>query len=158
MGAIFAQKFARTTPEAFAAWKRRNTCTLVGTSPSAETDYQAMTYPKPVMLLMGSERKGLSEEIQALCDVVVKIPMVGRSDSLNLLILIPARPLPRRSKSRWWAAATRSTWVSPRASCSTNCSTSAAPPGESEGAASKQSARMEEGATALLGAASSRAR
>lgn len=84
MGAIFAQRFVRTTPAAFAAWKRRNPCTLVGTSPSAETDYQAVTYPKPVILLMGSERKGLSEEIQALCDVVVNIPMVGRSDSLNL--------------------------------------------------------------------------
>src|SRR5581483_9389897 len=34
------------------------------------------------------------------------------------------------SKSRWWAAATRATWASPQASCSTNCSTSAAPSDE----------------------------
>ncbi|HZP81292.1 MAG TPA: RNA methyltransferase [Chthonomonadaceae bacterium] len=84
MRALFAQRFVRTPPEAFAAWKRRNTCTLVGTSPTAETDYHAISYPKPVILLMGSERKGPSEEIQTLCDIVVKIPMVGRSDSRNL--------------------------------------------------------------------------
>jgi TrmH family RNA methyltransferase len=36
------------------------------------------------VLLMGSERFGLSHQQQAICDVMVKIPMVGRGDSLNL--------------------------------------------------------------------------
>jgi TrmH family RNA methyltransferase len=35
---------------------------------------------------MGSERKGLSQQEQAACDTVVKLPMVGRSDSLNLAV------------------------------------------------------------------------
>ncbi len=35
---------------------------------------------------MGSERQGLTHEQQAACDVVVRIPMVGRSDSLNLAV------------------------------------------------------------------------
>jgi TrmH family RNA methyltransferase len=35
---------------------------------------------------MGSERQGLSVEQQALCDLMVRIPMVGRSDSLNLAV------------------------------------------------------------------------
>ena len=35
---------------------------------------------------MGSERYGLSREMQALCDLMVTIPMVGRSDSLNLAV------------------------------------------------------------------------
>jgi TrmH family RNA methyltransferase len=33
---------------------------------------------------MGDEREGLPPALQALCDVMVRIPMVGRADSLNL--------------------------------------------------------------------------
>jgi tRNA C32,U32 (ribose-2'-O)-methylase TrmJ len=36
------------------------------------------------MILMGCERRGLTAEVMALCDLHVKIPMVGRSDSLNV--------------------------------------------------------------------------
>ncbi len=35
---------------------------------------------------VGSERQGLSEEHLALCDAVVRIPMLGKSDSLNLAV------------------------------------------------------------------------
>src|SRR5207244_9630597 len=59
---------------------------LVGTSPSAAMEYQAVRYRSPVLLFMGGEREGLSQEHQALCDVMVKIPMVGGCDSLNLAI------------------------------------------------------------------------
>jgi TrmH family RNA methyltransferase len=86
MGALLFQQFVRTTPSEFAAWKRRTGALLVGTSPSATKDYRALTYPRPLVLWMGPERQGLSDEQQASCDVVVKIPMVGRSDSLNLAI------------------------------------------------------------------------
>ena len=86
MGALFAQKFIRATPDAFLAWKQKYGCTLVGTSPHMGDDYQQVRYPAPVVLFMGSERKGLSGQMQNLCDRMVKIPMVGRSDSLNLAI------------------------------------------------------------------------
>jgi RNA methyltransferase, TrmH family len=86
MGALFSQQFVRTSLEAFAAWKIRRQCTLVGTSPSAEKEYHALTYPGSTILLMGSEKRGLSDAIQTLCDVRVKIPMVGRSDSLNVAV------------------------------------------------------------------------
>jgi TrmH family RNA methyltransferase len=35
---------------------------------------------------MGSEREGLSAEQIAACDLLVRIPMAGRSDSLNLAV------------------------------------------------------------------------
>jgi len=35
---------------------------------------------------MGEERKGLPADLQAHCDLMVQIPMVGKSDSLNLAI------------------------------------------------------------------------
>ncbi len=86
VGAIFGLRLVRTTFEAFAHWKRRHTVAVVGTSPAAAADYRAVAYRTPLVLLMGCERLGLSQEQQALCDTMVKIPMVGRSDSLNLAV------------------------------------------------------------------------
>jgi TrmH family RNA methyltransferase len=86
MGAIFSQRLARASFAEFAAWCRRHSLTVVGTSPAAARDYQAVAYQAPLVLLMGSEPRGLSREQQALCDVVVNIPMVGWSDSLNLAV------------------------------------------------------------------------
>ncbi len=86
MGALFNQKFVRATAAAFGAWKQRHQCLLVGASPSATLDYKAVAYPASLVLLMGGEKKGVSPEIQSLCDTMVKIPMVGRGDSLNLAI------------------------------------------------------------------------
>jgi TrmH family RNA methyltransferase len=86
MGAIFAQRLVRATWEQFAAWKQQHGYTVVGTSDAATTNYQALHYSSPLVLLMGSERQGLSSEQQAACDAVVSIPMLGRSDSLNLAV------------------------------------------------------------------------
>ena len=86
MGALFAQRFVRASLDEFARWKQRTRAQLVGTSPTAKEDYCRVTYRHPTILLMGEERKGLPAELQALCDVMVRIPMVGQSDSLNLAI------------------------------------------------------------------------
>ncbi len=84
MGALFSQDLIRTDWEAFLQWRKDQNLTLIGTSDRAEMDYQAMNYQHPLILLMGSERHGLAEEMQATCDNIVRIPMAGRTDSLNL--------------------------------------------------------------------------
>jgi TrmH family RNA methyltransferase len=38
------------------------------------------------VLLLGSEREGLTEEQQAACEQVVSLPMRGRVTSLNLAV------------------------------------------------------------------------
>jgi TrmH family RNA methyltransferase len=86
MGAIFTQRLIRASWAEFAAWKQQIDITLIGASDKAAADYQALTYRPPLVLFMGSERQGLSAEQQALCDGMVRIPMVGRSDSLNLAV------------------------------------------------------------------------
>lgn len=86
MGAIFSQRFVRATLDDVLAWKQRHSCRLVGTSPSAPTDYREVFYQAPMLLLMGGERKGLSPGLQARCDDLARIPIVGRSDSLNLAV------------------------------------------------------------------------
>lgn len=86
MGAIYNQRLVRAAWDEFVAWKERHSVCIVGTSDQAATDYQAVSYTLPLVLLMGSERQGLSAEQQAACDLLVSIPMVGRSDSLNLAV------------------------------------------------------------------------
>ncbi len=86
MGAIFSQRLVRASFDAFAYWKQQHGYRVAGTSGAAEADYTAVAYHFPLVLLMGSERLGLSPEQQAICDTLVRIPMVGQSDSLNLAV------------------------------------------------------------------------
>ncbi len=84
MGSLYAQRLVRTAPAALGHWKLRHHCQLIGTSPGARTDYHAYSYRSPTIVLMGDERKGLPVALQSLCDQMVRIPMVGGCDSLNL--------------------------------------------------------------------------
>ncbi len=86
MGAVFSQHLVRASFPDLLAWKARHGCHLVGTSDAASTDYQSVRYQRPLVLMMGSEAQGLSQEQQEACDTVVAIPMAGRSDSLNLAV------------------------------------------------------------------------
>jgi len=86
MGALFSLIVARMEWPAFHAWQMKNEITMIGTSDHAAVDYQAIEYQHPLVLLMGSERHGLSEDKGKTCSQVVRIPMSGRSDSLNLAV------------------------------------------------------------------------
>jgi TrmH family RNA methyltransferase len=86
MGAIFAQRLVRADFGQLVAWQQQQGYPLIGTSDAAAQDYQAVRYSVPLLLLMGSERAGLTRAQQAACDALVSMPMRGRSDSLNLAV------------------------------------------------------------------------
>lgn len=86
MGAILSQRLVRARSDDLTDWKRRHEIYIVGTSDSAALDYVDAKYSSPLVLFMGNEREGLGGENASLCDVMVRIPMVGRSDSLNLAV------------------------------------------------------------------------
>jgi RNA methyltransferase, TrmH family len=86
MGALFSQKLVKTDFNTFSRWKKEHCYSLIGTSGAAKHDYHTFIYPDPCILLMGSEREGLKDHHLQLCDNIIKIPLVGRSDSLNLAI------------------------------------------------------------------------
>lgn len=86
MGAAFALRLARATWGQLLAWRSATGAFLVGTADSAPTDFQAVAYPQPLVLLMGSERQGLDPAQLAACDLAVSLPMRGRADSLNLAV------------------------------------------------------------------------
>jgi RNA methyltransferase, TrmH family len=86
MGAVFSQKLIRARFADFAHWKQTEGVALIGTSDKSPMDYQSIVYQSPLVLLMGSERQGLLEHHEDLCDMIVRVPMIGRSDSLNLAV------------------------------------------------------------------------
>jgi RNA methyltransferase, TrmH family len=83
MGALFTQEIAAARWPDFIAWLRSGEGQLVGTSLKATEDYLEAEYRQPCFLLIGNEQQGLPADYEAECDLLVKIPMVGRADSLN---------------------------------------------------------------------------
>jgi TrmH family RNA methyltransferase len=86
MGAIFTQEIAAARWAEFIAWLRLGEAQLVGTSLKASHDYLEAEYRRPCFVLIGNEQQGLPSEYEAECDLLVKIPMAGRADSLNAAI------------------------------------------------------------------------
>ncbi len=86
MGAIFTQEVAVARWPEFVAWLRSGDGQLVGTSLNTTQDYLEADYAAPCFLLIGNEQQGLPAEYEAECDLLVKIPMAGRADSLNAAV------------------------------------------------------------------------
>jgi len=86
LGAVLSQCLVKAGIGELGAWARRHEVCVVGTSPTGETDYREGLYRKPLVLFVGSERVGLSPEDEALCDVMVRIPMVGRCESHHVAV------------------------------------------------------------------------
>jgi len=83
MGALFTQDIAAARWPEFVEWLRSGDGQLVGTSLKATHDYLEAEYRQPCYLLIGNEQQGLPTDYEAECDLLVKIPMAGRADSLN---------------------------------------------------------------------------
>ncbi len=86
MGSIFNVPVARLDAQSFLAWRARWGGEVVGTHLEARQDFRRGGYRPPLLLLMGSEGPGLSAELARACSRLVKIPMAGRLDSLNLSV------------------------------------------------------------------------
>ena len=83
MGALFTQDIATARWPEFIEWLRSGEGQLVGTSLKATHDYLEAEYRRPCFLLIGNEQQGLPADYENECDLLVKIPMAGRADSLN---------------------------------------------------------------------------
>lgn len=86
MGSVFAVPLVKTTREAFLAWRAEWKGDVVGTHLDAREDFRHAVYKGPVLLVMGSEGPGLSDSLTRACSRLVKIPMAGKLDSLNLAV------------------------------------------------------------------------
>jgi TrmH family RNA methyltransferase len=86
MGAHFSQPIIQASFGEFVNWAREHGIQVVGSSARAGLDYLDAQYPRPLALLLGSEREGLPPEQLAACEQIVSLPMRGRVTSLNLAV------------------------------------------------------------------------
>ncbi len=86
MGSFPHVKMVRCTRAEFAAWAKTSGFQIIGTHLKTDHDYRTVKYKAPVILLMGNEQAGLTDELVKSCTQLVKIPMQGKADSLNVSV------------------------------------------------------------------------
>lgn len=59
---------------------------VAGTDLNATHEFSEIPTEKPIALVIGNEKDGISEEMKKAVDIRVKIPMVGFSQSFNLSV------------------------------------------------------------------------
>ena len=84
MGAHLMLPVVRTSYAELSRWSRRSEVRVLGADATAQLDYRAIKYRRPTLLMIGSERTGLSPGQRSICDDLVRIPMARGIDSLNV--------------------------------------------------------------------------
>jgi tRNA G18 (ribose-2'-O)-methylase SpoU len=90
MGSLFALPIVRLEDDGLLApWYYQVRASglqllVVGTSAHGPQLYFEVDYRRPLVLLLGSERRGLPEPMRQQADAVVRLPMSGTSTSLNV--------------------------------------------------------------------------
>ena len=87
MGSIFRLPVVQGLPfDSAIKEAKRIQLRTVGTSANSETSIYDYDWDRPVALILGSEASGLSESEAEIIDDMVRIPMAGHVESLNLAV------------------------------------------------------------------------
>lgn len=89
MGSLFALPFCRLSEEQFLQKMQQFGGMIIGTHLQGAVDYRSIPYfaeSQDIMLIMGNEQKGLTENLTQACSALARIPQTGRADSLNLAV------------------------------------------------------------------------
>jgi len=83
-GTVFSVPVAADTTAAALAWLDGNGIALVATTPDTDLDHTDVDYTGPVAIAVGAEKYGLDTAVLHHAAYRVRIPMVGRANSLNV--------------------------------------------------------------------------
>jgi TrmH family RNA methyltransferase len=86
MGSLFGLRLVPCAMAEFVGWARQHSVAIVGSSPSGLLDFKAIRFRWPAVLLVGSERQGLSPQMLEYSHLTVRIPMHGGCDSVNAAV------------------------------------------------------------------------
>ncbi len=84
IGTVFYLPIALAAPADVVRWLRGKGIRIVTTEPDAEILHTAADLTGPVAIVVGAEDVGLSPVWTRCADLRVRIPMLGRNDSLNV--------------------------------------------------------------------------
>jgi TrmH family RNA methyltransferase len=85
-GALFSVPTVETGNAACLAFLQKHGVRLAAATPQAETEYTRQDLRGPLAIAVGTEDEGLTDFWMDRADLKVKIPMVGRVNSLNVSI------------------------------------------------------------------------
>lgn len=87
LGSIFWYPIVSASWTDWSHWVTQHRYSVYGTSAHGSVDYREIeAYEQPLLVLMGSEREGLTPEQAARCARLVRLPMRGHIRSLNLAV------------------------------------------------------------------------
>lgn len=85
-GAVFSVPVVECDNASALEWLKRGAMRVVAASPSANEIYSDVDLRSPIAVVVGTEDEGLSDFWMGHADVKVKIPMMGRVNSLNVSV------------------------------------------------------------------------
>jgi TrmH family RNA methyltransferase len=83
-GTVFSVQVASDPTEDALAWLDRQGIALVATTPDTDLDFTDVDYTGPVAIAVGAEKYGLTDRVLDHAAYKVRIPMVGKANSLNV--------------------------------------------------------------------------
>ena len=87
MGSLFSVPIVTATEDAFLGWLKESwKHPAIGTTLQDSVDFRTVSYEKNMLLVMGNEQSGLPDRFRTACDTIIRLPMQGRADSLNLAV------------------------------------------------------------------------
>ena len=85
-GAIFTVPVIETSSAQAAVFLQRNGIRILAATPSAKDEFTRQDLRGPLAVAVGTEDEGLSEFWLSQADIAVKIPMLGKVNSLNVSV------------------------------------------------------------------------
>lgn len=86
MGGVFGVPLVRASVSKLQRWLTARNVRCTALSPEGKSVWQQPDDDRPTAILVGEERRGLSENLRSLTDDVVSLPMTGEADSLNVAV------------------------------------------------------------------------
>ncbi len=83
-GALFAVPLAEATTEEALAWLKKHNIAILAATPHTDEVYTDVDLTRAVALVVGTEQVGLTQTWLDHADLAVRIPMLGKIDSLNV--------------------------------------------------------------------------
>jgi RNA methyltransferase, TrmH family len=83
-GTVFSVPVAAADSAAVLTWTRDHSLRVIAATPDTDTVFTRVDLTGPTVVAVGSEKHGLTPDWLAAADARVRIPMVGRANSLNV--------------------------------------------------------------------------
>ncbi|MCB0186478.1 MAG: hypothetical protein KDE31_19555, partial [Caldilineaceae bacterium] len=86
VGAFFALPVFECDSQSTLDWCRCHDITILAATPQATTLYTEVSMANSVAIAVGTEQYGLSEQWLAQADQLIRLPMFGTANSLNVAV------------------------------------------------------------------------